>query len=53
MLRVENASLRSQLLSMTNDINQLKDAQNDYEQYSRRECLEISGIPKKMREDTN
>ena len=50
---VENASLRSQLLTMTNDINQQKDALNDYEQYSRRECLEISGILKKIKEDTN
>ena len=53
VLQVENASLRSQLLTMTNDINQQKDALNDYEQYSRRECLEISGIPKKIKEDTN
>ena len=52
VLQVENASLHSQLLTMTNDINQ-QDALNDYEQYSRRECLEISGIPKKMKEDTN
>ena len=53
VLQVENASLRLQLLTMTNDINQQKDALNDYEQYSRRECLEISGIPKKIKEDTN
>ena len=52
VLQVENASLRSQLLTMTNDINQ-QDALNDYEQYSRRECLEISGMPKKIKEDTN
>ena len=53
VLQVENASLRSQLLTMTNDINQQKDSLNDFEQYSRRECLEISGIPKKIKEDTN
>ena len=52
-LQVENFSLRSQILTMTNDINQQKKALNDYEQYSRQDCLEFSGIPKPAWKDIN
>ena len=52
-LQVENSSLRKQLLAATNDLNLQKDALNEYEQYSRRDCLEFSGIPKRATENTN
>lgn len=52
-IQVENVSLRSQLLDVKNDLKQQKDAINEYEQYSRRDCLELSGIPLKPRESTN
>ena len=52
-LQDENSSLRKQLLAATTDLNLQKDALNGYEQYSRRDCLEFSGIPKRATENTN
>ena len=52
-LQVENSTLRKQLLAATNDLNLQKDALNEYEQYSRRDCPEFSGIPKRATENTN
>ena len=52
-LETENSLLRGQLAAVQNDINQQKDALNEYEQYSRRECLEFCGIGKRPIEDTN
>ena len=40
----ENASLKAQVLSATNDLNQVKRSLNDLEQYTRRDCAEIHGI---------
>jgi hypothetical protein len=38
---------------MDDQVRQLTDSVNDLEQYSRRECLEIQGIPLKNFDDTN
>ena len=42
---VENTSLKPELLKSTNELKFLKKSLNDLEQYSRRDCLEIRGIP--------
>ena len=52
----ENKSLKAELLDTTNQLKDLKESLNDLEQHSRRDCLEIRGIPKSFsvtREDTN
>ena len=52
----ENASLRTQILSITNDLKQAKKSLNDLEQFTRRDCTEIRGIPlseEPSEEDTN
>ena len=41
----ENASPRTQVLSITNDVKQAKKSLNDLEQYTRRDCTEIHGNP--------
>ena len=41
----ETASLRTQILSITNDLKQAKKSLNELEQYTRRDCTEIRGIP--------
>lgn len=46
----ENTSLKTQVLGSANEINSLKEAMNNLEQYSRRDCLEIKGIPEKESE---
>lgn len=42
-----------QIQSLTNELNQLKKSINDLEQYSRRDCLEIHGVPATDKEDTS
>ena len=42
---VENASLKAELIKSTNELKLLKKSLNDLEQYTRRDCLEIRGIP--------
>ena len=49
----DNTLLKSQVASLQNEFKQEKEALNDLEQYSRRECLEIKGIPVVPDEDTN
>ena len=52
----ENARHKAQSLSIANDLMQVKKSLNDSEQYTRRECAEICGIPlsgKPSMEDTN
>ncbi|XP_028414768.1 uncharacterized protein LOC114537858 [Dendronephthya gigantea] len=49
----ENQCLRKQLHEAVNNIEMLKAEVNDLEQYSRRDCLEIRGIPMVMGENTN
>ena len=41
----ENKCLKSQLLATTNKLNVMAEEINNLEQYSRRECVEIRGIP--------
>jgi predicted nuclease with TOPRIM domain len=41
----ENERLKAELLRMANEVNQQKGTINNLEQYSRRNCLEIKGIP--------
>ncbi|XP_068670134.1 uncharacterized protein [Montipora foliosa] len=42
---VENASLKAEILKSSNEVKFLKKFLNDLEQYTRRDCLEIPGIP--------
>ena len=52
----ENKSLKGKLLDTTNQLKALKESFNELEQYSRRDCMEIRGIPdisSDTREDTN
>ena len=52
----ENKSLKAELLDTTNQLRASKESFNELEQYSRRDCLEIGGIPKTSsdtQEDTN
>ena len=56
VLKEEYASLKSQLLSSANDLKSVQKSFNDLEQYTRRDCLEIRGIPlpeESQAEDTN
>ena len=56
VLKAEYASLKSQLLSSANDLKSVQKSLNDLEQYTRRDCLEIWGIPlpeESQAEDTN
>ena len=41
----ENASFKAQVLSTANDLKQVTKSPNDLEQYARRDCAEIRGIP--------
>ena len=52
-LAKENKFLKESLLSSTNNIELMKQDLNNLEQYSRRECLEIRGIPVLPGEKTN
>ena len=52
-LQQENKLLRSEVQRFTNDINHMREELNRQEQYSRRECLEISGIPFQESENAN
>ena len=49
----ENNNLRLETLRLSKIIEEIKDNMNDMEQYSRRECCEITGIPETPDEDTN
>lgn len=51
-LAIENKSLKAEVLKSSNEICELKDAINKLEQYSRRDCLEVRGIPQEAEEDT-
>ncbi len=53
-LLAENKSLRAELLQSKNEVKMLKESVNDLEQYLRRDCVEICGIPlNNDQEDTN
>ena len=42
---LENASLKATILKSSNEVKFLKKSLHDLEQYTRRDCLEIRGIP--------
>lgn len=49
----ENRLLKDEILRLSNNLNMHKESLNNLEQYIRRECLEITGIPEEMHEDTD
>ena len=53
MLKDENKILKSALGSLETSLKSLFKASNDQEQYSRREIVEIRGIPERAGESTN
>ncbi len=50
---IKNKALKSQLKTAINKLDELAKTQEDTEQYIRRECIEIRGIPHTDRENTN
>ena len=55
-LKEEHASLKAQVLSSANDLKSVQKSLNDLEQYTRRDSVEIRGIPlpeESQEEDTN
>lgn len=44
-LQKENELLRNEVLDLRNQSEQMWDKVDDLEQYGRRDCLEIRGIP--------
>ena len=55
-LKEEHASLKAQVLSSANDLKSVQKSLNDLEQYTRRNSVEIRGIPlpkESQEEDTN
>ena len=52
-LAQENDRLRSDSAKMNKEISDLRSSIDDQAQYTRRECLEIRGIPGTAGEDTN
>lgn len=52
-LAKENHFLRQESSRVSNSLNQMKAALDDQEQYIRRDCLEIRGVPTSSSEDTN
>jgi hypothetical protein len=52
-LVIENTSLRAELLDSSKQIKMLRDSINSLEQYTRRDCAEIRGIPYVEGENTN
>ena len=49
----ENERLRSDSANLRKEIGDLKSALDEQAQHSRRECLEIRGVPASQGEDTN
>ena len=49
----ENRLLKEEVVNSTHTVNGQKEEINELEQYIRRECLEISGIPLDKHEDTS
>ena len=52
-LKKENSFLSNELVKATNEIKNLRDQQDEFEQYGRRECLEVRGIPQLHGKNTN
>jgi hypothetical protein len=49
----ENKVLKTAIQDMNSRVNQLNDIGNDLEQYTRRECVEVQGIPQSKDENTD
>ena len=49
----ENKQLKAEVLSLKNNMEIQKEVINSLEQYTRRDCLEIAGVPERDDEDTN
>ena len=49
-LKQEQVSLKAQVLRSANDLKLVQKSLNDLEQYTRRDCLEIRGIPLPLRQ---
>lgn len=52
-LKLENRSLKAQVFSSQSQIEKNTNDIDDLEQYSRRDCLEIRGVPQLHNEDTD
>ena len=52
-LKAENTYLRNEVNKMADHYKYIRETQNELEQYGRRECLEVRGIPKLVNENTN
>jgi hypothetical protein len=52
-LKKDNLFLNKELAKATNDIKNLRELQDEFKQYGRRECLFIRGIPQLQGENTN
>lgn len=51
-LQLENKSLKHKVFNLRRDLDQSRTVTNNMEQYSRRDCIEIKGIPGTPEEDT-
>ena len=49
----ENKLLKEEVVKLRNELKIQRESTNDLEQYIRRECIEISGIPENPLENTN
>lgn len=49
----ENKCLKADVRKTTNEFNHVEEEFNNLEQYSRRDCLEIRGVPVQRDQDTN
>ena len=49
----ENKFLKDEVFRLSNSLNSVKEDIDNFEQYSRRECIEVSGIPMTTDEDTS
>lgn len=49
----ENEYLKTEISRLMNEVRSYKNINNDLEQYTRRDCLEIKGIPQQAGEDTD
>ena len=45
ILKAENKSLKTKVLESENELKALKESYNDLDQYLRRDCVEIRGLP--------
>jgi hypothetical protein len=51
--KCEDKFLKAEILRLSNVVKQHSEVVSNIEQYSRRDCVEISGLPEESDEDTN